>query len=178
MINRLKAHPSIVIWVLHNEGWGQFDSERLTQRIRSLDPTRLINATSGWRDMAAGDLIDKHDYQSAPTAPTGDEIRALVIGEYGGIGWPLDDHLWNPEMRNWGYQTFHSVDEVQAAYRKVTEAIIRMHESQGVSGAIYTQTTDVEGEINGLLTYEREVEKLPVEWLSDLHAPLTKPDVV
>jgi beta-galactosidase/beta-glucuronidase len=178
MINRLKAHPSIVIWVLHNEGWGQFDSDRLTQRIRSLDPTRLINATSGWRDMGVGDLIDKHDYQSEPTAPTGDGKRALVIGEYGGIGWPLDDHLWNPEMRNWGYQTFHSVDEVQAAYRKVTEAIINMHRTQGLSGAIYTQTTDVEGEVNGLITYDREVEKYSREWLAAVHAPLTDPDVL
>ena len=174
IINRLKVHPCIVIWVLHNEGWGQFDTERLTDRIRGLDPTRLVNAASGWRDMGAGDLIDRHDYRADPTAPEADGQRALVVGEYGGVGWPVKDHLWNPEMRNWGYQTFHSAHEVKDAYRKATDAIIEMHTVQGLSGAIYTQTTDVEGEINGLITYDREVEKYPPEWLAEVHAPLTR----
>ncbi len=174
MINRLKVHPCIVIWVLHNEGWGQFATERLTERIRSLDPTRLVNATSGWRDMEAGDLIDRHDYQAEPTAPEADGRRALVIGEYGGIGWPIEGHLWNPEMRNWGYQTFRDEKAVQTAYRKVTDAIIQLHRTTGISAAIYTQTSDVEGEVNGLLTYDREVEKFPAGWLARLHAPLTQ----
>ena len=174
MVNRLKAHPSIVIWVLHNEGWGQFDTARLSERIRSLDPTRLVNPVSGWRDVGAGDLIDKHDYHQEPAAPEADGRRALVVGEYGGVGWPVEDHLWNPKkIRNWGYQTFQSVEEVMAAYRKVNAAIIRMHQDQGLAAAFYTQTTDVEGEINGLLTYDREVEKFSREWLAAEHAPLT-----
>lgn len=176
MIQRLKAHPSIVVWVLHNEGWGQFDSHRLTERIRALDPTRLVNADSGWLDVGAGDMIDKHDYRDTPTAPEADGRRAIVIGEYGGVGWPLEGHLWNPEIRNWGYQTFHTEDEVRAAYRKVTDAIVTMFTDQGLAGAIYTQTTDVEGEINGLITYDRAVEKFPRDWLADVHASLTEDD--
>ena len=169
MILQLSHHPSIVVWVLHNEGWGQFDTHRLTNAIRGLDQTRLINATSGWLDVGAGDLIDRHDYQEKPTPPDADGMRALVIGEYGGVGWPIADHLWNPEMRNWGYQTFHNIDEVKAAYQKVTHAILEMRDQAGVCGAIYTQTSDVEGEVNGLLTYDRAVEKLPAAWLAKLH---------
>ncbi len=173
MIQRLKVHPSIVVWVLHNEGWGQFDTRRLTERIQSLDSTRLVNSVSGWLDTGAGDMIDKHDYRESPSPPAPDGKRALVVGEYGGVGWPLESHLWNPEIRNWGYQTFHSEQEAQAAYQKVTDAIVSMFTEQGLSGAIYTQTSDVEGEINGLITYDREVEKFPAEWLAAVHSPLT-----
>lgn len=175
MVNALKVHPCIVIWVLHNEGWGQFDTKGLTHRLRSLDSTRLVNAISGWRDMGVGDVIDKHDYQGEPTAPEADGKRALVIGEYGGIGFPVDAHVWNPEMRNWGYQTFHNREDTLTAYEKVNNSIIRMHRECGLAGAIYTQTTDVEGEINGLITYDREVEKLPRDWLRSAHAPLSGP---
>ena len=172
MIHRLRNHPCIVVWVLHNEGWGQFDTMRLARQIKSLDPTRVVNAVSGWLDMDSGDLIDRHDYQATPAAPSADGRRALVIGEYGGIGWPIAGHLWNPKMRNWGYQTFHHATEVQAAYTRTAEAIIAMHRDHGVCAAIYTQTTDVEGEVNGLLTYDRSVEKLAADWLALVHAPL------
>ncbi len=173
MIQHLKAHPSIVVWVLHNEGWGQFDTERLTRRLRDLDPSRLINSISGWRDMGVGDMIDKHDYNAEVSAPPGNGQRALVIGEYGGIGWPVDGHLWNPRMRNWGYQTLQSDSEVQQAYQQVTESIVRIHQQHGVCAAIYTQTTDVEGEVNGLITYDRECEKLDAQWLAQTHQLLT-----
>lgn len=175
LINRLRHHPCIVIWVLHNEGWGQFDTRRLTARIRSLDTSRLVNAVSGWLDQQAGDLLDRHDYGAEPSAPQGDGRRAVVFGEYGGVGWPIDAHLWNPEMRNWGYQTFHTPEEVRTAYARATNAIIREARQNGLCGAIYTQTADVEGEINGLLTYDREVEKLSRQWLAEAHAPLTDP---
>ena len=95
------------------------------------------------------------------------------MGEYGGIGWPVEDHLWNPEMRNWGYQTYHTGQEVQDAYRQKTEGIVDMHHTVGVCGAIYTQTSDVEGEVNGLLTYDRKVEKLPRQWLYEVHRALS-----
>jgi hypothetical protein len=173
MINRLRIHPSIVVWVLHNEGWGQFDTHRLTERIRALDPNRVINSASGWSDLGAGDLIDKHDYRPDPTAPDADGKRALVVGEYGGVGWPVDGHLWNPAIRNWGYQTFHTEADVKAAYARITQAIVDMRLNEGVCAAIYTQTTDVEGEINGLLTYDRRVEKLSREWLAQMHRALT-----
>lgn len=174
MIRALGHHPSIVVWVLHNEGWGQFDSARLANYVKGIDPTRPVNAASGWLDVGAGDFIDRHDYRPEPTAPEGDGCRATVIGEYGGIGWPIEGHLWNPEMRNWGYQTLHSRADVQAAYARTTRAVVAAMQNAGVCAAIYTQTTDVEGEVNGLLTYDRRIEKLPREWLRDVHAPLMR----
>jgi len=172
MIRGLKQHPCIVVWVLHNEGWGQFESARLTERIKSLDASRLVNATSGWLDVRAGDLIDRHDYNPVPTPPAADGLRALVVGEYGGAGWPVEGHQWDPSIRNWGYQTFHSLEDVQRAYQQFTDAIVAMQRNQGVCAAIYTQTSDVEGEVNGLLTYDRGVEKLSRDWLRKVHAPL------
>ena len=173
MIGRLQAHPSIVVWVIHNEGWGQFDTARLAAWVKLLDPTRLIDAASGWLDSEAGDLLDRHDYAETPSPPPRHPTRAAVLGEYGGIGWPLPAHLWNPAMRNWGYQTYFDEATVQAAYRRKTQAIIDMHQAGSLAAAVYTQTSDVEGEVNGLLTYDRRVEKLSREWLRAVHAPLT-----
>jgi len=172
MIRGLCGHPSVVVWVLHNEGWGQFDSARLTTWIRALDPSRPIDAASGWLDLGAGDFIDRHDYSPDPAAPAGDGRRAPVIGEYGGIGWPIQDHLWDPDIRNWGYQTLHDEAAVKASYGRVTAAILEARRSQGICAAVYTQTTDVEGEVNGLVTYDRRVEKLPREWLANVNAAL------
>ncbi len=172
MINRLRNHPSIVLWVLHNEGWGQFDTARLAQRIAAMDPTRPVNAASGWLDRPAGHLVDRHDYEPEPNPPAADGRRARVIGEYGGIGWPIEGHLWNPAMRNWGYQTFHSEAELKSAYARTTAAIVRAFREHDLCAAVYTQTTDVEGEVNGLVTYDRRVEKLSREWLAEIHRPL------
>lgn len=172
MIDHLINHPSIVMWVIQNEGWGQYDTARLTRWVKDLDPDRIVNSSSGWLDLGSGDVNDKHDYAAIPRAPKADPERALVMGEYGGIGWPVEGHLWNPEMRNWGYQTYHTRQEVEEAYRKKTEGIIDMCDRVGVCGAIYTQTSDVEGEVNGLLTYDRKVEKLTRQWLAEVHKPL------
>ena len=171
ILNRLHNHPSIVLWVLFNEGWGQFATHRLTDRVRSLDPSRPVNATSGWLDVGAGDLVDRHDYRLKPDAPQGDGVRALVIGEYGGLGWPIEAHLWNPQMRNWGYHAYHSAEALQEAYRVLTARLLELQRSEGICAAIYTQTTDVEGEVNGLMTYDRAIQKLPPEWLAEVHAP-------
>ncbi|MDP7596217.1 MAG: glycoside hydrolase family 2 TIM barrel-domain containing protein [Pseudomonadales bacterium] len=173
MLDHLVNHPSIVMWVIQNEGWGQYDTARLTRWVKDLDPDRVVNSSSGWLDLGVGDVNDKHDYGPTPGLPASDPARAVVMGEYGGIGWPVKGHLWNPEMRNWGYQTYHDQEAVQNAYRQKTEGIVSMRDKVGVCGAIYTQTSDVEGEINGLLTYDRKVEKLPREWLREVHESLT-----
>ena len=173
MVNRLSAHPSIVMWVIHNEGWGQYDTARLAEWVKAIDSTRIVDAASGWLDVGAGDVRDVHDYGEAPTEVALDRRRARVLGEYGGIGWPIDGHLWDPRTRNWGYQTYHARADVEAAYRTKTAAVIALRDA-GLIGAIYTQTTDVEGEVNGLLTYDREVEKLSRAWLAAVHAPLTR----
>ncbi len=172
MITGVAHHPCVVMWVLHNEGWGQYDTARLTSLIRGLDDKRLVNATSGWLDVGAGDVVDWHDYSASPSVESGDGVRAVVMGEYGGIGWPIEEHLWDPNMRNWGYQTFFSSDDARAAYLKVTDSISRAQQQHGLCAAIYTQTSDVEGEVNGLLTYDRAVSKFPSDWLSEAHQQL------
>jgi beta-galactosidase/beta-glucuronidase len=175
LVSRFCHHPSIVMWVIHNEGWGQYDSARLTDMVRGLDPHRIINSVSGWLDQHCGDVNDWHDYAEVPRLPQTDPGRALLLGEYGGIGWPIDEHLWDPDMRNWGYQTYASQDEVEAAYSEKTRGVIEMFQQRSVSGAIYTQTSDVEGEVNGLLTYDRKVEKLDRAFLKQVHSPLMNP---
>ncbi|GAB4022064.1 glycoside hydrolase family 2 protein [Spirosoma koreense] len=174
MMNRLHNHPSIVTWVVHNEGWGQYDNKRLADWVKAIDPSRAINAASGWNDLGAGDFYDIHTYEEEPRAPAPKANRVVVIGEFGGIGWPVQGHLWNPGMRNWGYQTYQSADVVLKAYQKKYAKIIEYYQKQALSAAVYTQTTDVEGEVNGLLTYDREVIKIPVETLRQIHAPLFK----
>jgi hypothetical protein len=97
-----------------------------------------------------------------------------VIGEFGGIGFPIKENLWNPEMRNWGYQTYYSSEELLKNYIYKLDQIVQMKEKNGLSAAVYTQTTDVEGEINGLMTYDREVIKIPAQTLKELHQNLYK----
>jgi len=169
MINRLYNHPSIVMWVVFNEGWGQFDTCRLTSWVKDLDPSRLVNSSSGWVLMDCGDVYDIHTYDTVPNVPANRDRQAIVVGEYGGIGYAVADHLWNPEMRNWGYQKYNSEEELLSAYRVKFNEIIRQVKDVGISGAIYTQTSDVEGEVNGLLTYDRKVRKIPSAKLREIH---------
>ena len=106
MIGRLYNAPSIVMWVIHNEGWGQYESKALAQWVKAIDGSRLVNADTGWLDMNVGEVFDIHTYEPLPRQPQPKADRAIVIGEYGGVGWPVAEHLWNPAMRNWGYQTY------------------------------------------------------------------------
>ena len=174
MMNNLHSHPSIVTWVVQNEGWGQYENPRLAAWVKAMDPSRVVNAVSGWNDLGGGDLFDIHTYEPEPRPAGQKSDRAVVIGEFGGIGWPVQGHLWNQEMRNWGYQTYQTAAEVEAAYRKKYAKIVEYYQKNALSAAVYTQTTDVEGEVNGLLTYDREVIKIPVETLKAIHAPLFK----
>jgi hypothetical protein len=162
------------MWVPFNEGWGQYDSCRITEFVKSLDPNRLVNPTSGWTLRPCGDIYDIHTYHVNLTVPPTALDRATVIGEFGGIGFPIKENLWNPEMRNWGYQTYYSSEELLKNYIYKLDQIVQMKEKNGLSAAVYTQTTDVEGEINGLMTYDREVIKIPAQTLKELHQNLYK----
>jgi beta-galactosidase/beta-glucuronidase len=173
MLAALHNDPSIIMWVDNNEGWGQYESKALAQWVKSLDGSRLVNANSGWLDMNLGDLFDIHTYQPEPLQPEHKADRAIVLGEYGGVGWPVTGHLWNPSMRNWGYQSYQDKDAYLTALRKKMEALIPMKEKLGVSAAVYTQTTDVEGEVNGLMTYDRKFIKVDASVLRQINAPLT-----
>lgn len=173
MIGQLYNHPSIVLWVVHNEGWGQYETAALAGWVKAIDPSRLTLATTGWLDRGVSEVYSRHSYDEIPLGPDNQPNRAIVLGEYGGVGWPLTEHLWNPEMRNWGYQTYHTKDTFLAAFRKKIEAVAAM-KPKGLSAAVYTQTSDVEGEVNGLLTYDRRVIKVEPEYMSELNAKLIK----
>jgi len=174
MIGDLRAFPSIVMWVVNNEGWGQYDSATLTRYVKGMDPSRLVDADSGWLDVAPddSDVFDIHTYEDVPNTPTRQSTRAIVIGEYGGIGMPVAGHIWRPGKKNWGYQVATGEEDYLARFRRKMAGVIRAAREDGLSASIYTQTTDVEDEINGLLTYDRARAKAPPEALSAIAAPL------
>ena len=172
MIDALINVPSIVVWVPFNEGWGQHNTNAVLADVKFYDPTRLVGGPSGWEDRGYGDLKDMHKYPGPGMFPPLGH-RATVLGEFGGLGLPMEGHLWWTDKRNWGYQTFKSQEELQKRYGELMEQLVPLV-GQGLSAAIYTQTTDVEGEVNGLLTYDREVVKFDAKTLSDWHGRLYK----
>ena len=155
---QVKKFPCIVMWVPFNEAWGQFDTKAVVDFTRAQDPTRLINMSSGgnW-EPDCGDVMDNHHYPY-PAMYLWEPKMAAVLGEYGGIGLPLQGHLWQTD-RNWGYVQYKNGDEVLDEYARFADQLILLIK-QGVCGAVYTQTTDVEGEVNGLMTYDRKVVKM------------------
>ena len=184
-IKQLHNYPSITTWVLFNEKWGQYDQARLTKWLKEADPSRLVNGHSGellyvnekLRSPASdayvnSDMTDVHSYPD-PMMSIKQDDKAQVLGEFGGIGVFVDDHQWNPEIA-WGY-----IQERPAAfklkYALMNEKLIKLQKI-GLSGSIYTQPFDVESEQNGLMTYDREVTKIPIEDLRDIHSWLN-PDI-
>jgi hypothetical protein len=160
MISALRNHPSIVMWVPFNEGWGQHDTDKYVAWLKAEDPTRLVNNASGWTDMNVGDVVDLHSYPG-PGMPPLEEKRSAVLGEFGGLGLPVEGHTW-VDKGNWGYRSYTSLDELNTAYRDLI-AQLRIHQGDGLAAAIYTQTTDCEIEVNGVMTYDRAVAKLSPE---------------
>jgi len=160
MVDALRNHPSIVMWVPFNEGWGQHDTERYVSWLKSYDPSRLVNNATGWTDKHVGDVVDVHSYPG-PAMPPLESGRAAVLGEFGGLGLPIAGHTWLAQD-NWGYRTFTSTDALGAAYRDLITQL-RYLIGDGLAAAVYTQTTDVEVEVNGLMTYDRAITKLPAD---------------
>ena len=156
------SSPSVVAWVPFNEAWGQFDTERIVNWTMEYDPSRLVNPASGGNHRPCGHMLDLHNYPG-PAMKLFDPQRVNVLGEYGGIGLPMEGHLWW-NKRNWGYGQFKTPEEVTAEYEKYANSLIK-YVRLGFSGAVYTQTTDVEGEVNGLFTYDRKVMKVLPERL-------------
>ncbi len=151
------SNPSIVCWVPFNEAWGQFKTEEIVEWTKAYDPSRVVNPASGGNHYQVGDILDLHNYPG-PDMYLNDGNRATVLGEYGGIGLALEGHLWATD-RNWGYVQFKNSKEVTDKYVEYAEHLIELIKT-GFSAAVYTQTTDVEGEINGLMTYDRKIIKL------------------
>jgi hypothetical protein len=162
MINQLANHPSIIIWVPFNEGWGQYDTKKITHYIKSLDPDRLVINASGWADRGVGDIHDIHAYPG-PAMPEPEKYRAIVLGEFGGLGLPLAGHTWQ-DQDNWGYRSYKNKIELSAAYTNLLRDLQELV-GKGLSAAVYTQTSDVEVEVNGLMTYDRKVIKFDTEYL-------------
>jgi hypothetical protein len=150
--------PSIIMWVPFNEGWGQFDTARITDLTKKLDPSRLVISASGWTDRNTGDAHDIHVYPG-PGSPQPTDTRAAVLGEFGGLGLPLEGHTWQARG-NWGYRSYTDRKTLIREYVNLLERLHPLVGEPGLSAAVYTQTTDVEIEVNGLMTYDREVIKL------------------
>ena len=158
IIAQLRNHPSIVAWVPFNESWSQFDTPKVVEFTRSCDPTRLINSASGGNSFPVGDIFDSHNYPNPAMKFTSGGQQIDVLGEYGGIGWPVEGHLWQGD-KNWGYIEYKSGEDVLQQYSVYAEDLKKLIPG-GVSAAVYTQTTDVEGEVNGLMTYDRKIVKM------------------
>lgn len=174
MIDALRFFPSITTWVLFNEGWGQHNTNEIVNMVKHKDSTRIINGVSGWTERHVGDLYDIHNYPSTSMIfPSVNGDRISVLGEFGGLGLPIKEHLWNPNIRNWGYKNIEGGVDLISDYAHLVKDLETLI-AQGLSAAIYTQTTDVEGEVNGLITYDRKVTKIPVTLLHLLHAQLYK----
>ncbi len=173
----LHNYPCIVVWIPFNEAWGQFKTIEITEWTKKMDPSRLVNSASGGNFFDTGDIVDLHNYPgpAMPRAEIFGKTKAVVLGEFGGLGLPLPGHTWKND-KNWGYQTFKTSEEMFKKYASFTDDMKGLIE-KGLSAAVYTQTTDVENETNGFLTYDRKVIKMPVADLNRVNTALYKVEV-
>lgn len=174
----LHNFPSIVVWVPFNEAWGQFKTKEIVNWTMKKDPSRLVNTASGGNFENVGHIIDLHNYPE-PLMPDPElfgKERILVLGEFGGLGLPVENHTWQ-DKNNWGYQSFKNSNELLKRYAEFINRMPHLIE-KGLSAAVYTQTTDVEVETNGFMTYDRKVMKVPFERLKEMHSKLYNPSLV
>ena len=182
-IDQLSNYPCISTWVIFNERWGQFDQERIARLARTSDSTRLINAHSGellyvdnvlrdtsYAPYVGSDMTDVHSYPY-PRKALYNKGKAMVVGEFGGIGVPIKHHIWNSWKLGWGYNGLKDKNKLQIIYKQMTDSLLKLRDI-GLSGSIYTQPFDVEAEQNGLITYDRKVAKLPLETIRSINSVL------
>jgi len=173
IIESLRPFPSIIMWVLFNEAWGQGvyglpQSRELADWLKGYDQTRLVNTASGWTDMGNGHVRDLHIYPE-PDMPITDGVRASVVGEFGGLISNVPGHEWKPDKE----QPYNNI-AIREQYRKLMP-LLRLCQGQGLAAAVYTQLTDVENERNGYFTYDRQVNKFDEKWLFTLHQEVFLP---
>ena len=173
MIDNLHNHPSIVVWVPFNESWGQFDAKEIGDWVKAYDPSRLVDVASGWFDQGNGDIYSIHKYVG-PAMPKVEKERAVALSEFGGIGLKVEGHLWQEE-KLFAYRMVKSKEELTNWYLKLIDKLIQLKE-KGLVAAIYTEICDVEYEINGYLTYDREVMKMDSGLISAAHLKLLSLD--
>ena len=167
IMTSLRGFQSIVCWVPFNEAWGQFDTPEVVKFTKEFDPTRLVNEASGGNFHFVGDIIDVHHYPT-PAMNVFESKFINVLGEYGGIGYPVIGHTWEID-RKWGYgKNKQSSEELMSQYKEYAE-MLKVFVQTGCAAAVYTQTTDVEGEVNGLMTYDRAVIKVDIEKLAEIN---------
>lgn len=169
MVNQLYNHPSIAVWVPFNEGWGQFDANIATNKIRKLDSTRLVNEACGWFDQNGGDMYSIHNYiRKLKVKPQSNRVVALT--EYGGYSYPVENHV--ACEKEFGYKSYKNAEELTENYKRLWEEEIYPNIKDGLCSAIYTQTSDIEEEINGVMTYDREIVKIKKEVVKALNQKL------
>ncbi len=177
MIDELESHPSIVVWVPFNEAWGQHLTVEVGKWTVKRDPTRLVNIASGGNFWPVGDIVDHHSYPDPDFPFNADRYNDFikVVGEFGGHGYPVKGHLWDADRENWGYGGLPKTkEEYRQRYITSLEKLNKLRQ-QGIAAGVYTQTTDVEGEINGLMSYDRKAIKIPADELAELHRRLYQP---
>ncbi len=171
MINHLYNSVSIAMWVPFNEGWGQFDAKEAVKRIQKLDTTRTIDHASGWHDQFIGDIKSLHVYFKKYVFKKDKLNRAVILSEFGGYNFRINGHSFNE--KDFGYKRFESEEAFLEAYRNLYENEIIPAKEQGLCAAVYTQLTDVEDELNGLITYDRKTIKLPIEKIRAINAKIS-----
>lgn len=168
----LYNYPCIAVWVPFNEAWGQFKTREIAEWTKNYDPSRLVNPASGGNHYPCGDMVDAHSYPSPPITHVYDAKRANVLGEYGGIGMIVDGHIWAPD-REFSYITCKTPAEVTDQYIGYANFLDQLANDWFV-GAVYTQTTDVEIEMNGLMTYDRKVIKVDEDRIREVNRRVIK----
>ena len=171
-VELLRSVPSVVAWVPFNEGWGQFDAYAVAERVRGLDPSRLVDHASGWHDQGGGDVVSRHVYFRRYRLSRKDirDPRAAVLSEYGGYSWRVPGHVWSDE--EFGYRRFGDGEAFERAFLALQEEQVGPAVEAGLAAFVYTQLTDVEEETNGLLTYDRRVVKVDAARVRESNARL------
>ncbi|MHA1186941.1 MAG: glycoside hydrolase family 2 protein, partial [Candidatus Heimdallarchaeota archaeon] len=173
MIDSLYNVPSICMWVPFNESWGQFDAKRIGQWVMDYDSSRVVDHASGWFDQKAGHFISVHDYKDKFKMPKKLDTRGIVLSETGGYTLPIQECVWDPNKK-FGYKNITNQVELENSYQNLVENILKPSIKQGLSGVIYTQTTDVEIEYNGLVTFDRKIKKMTADKIAKLNSSLLK----
>ena len=171
LVDSLYNVPSIAIWVTFNEAWGQFDAKRIANWLIKYDPTRLVDHASGWYDQEAGHFLSVHNYNDTFRMPKDIRNRGVLLSETGGYTLGLKNHMWNPKKK-FGYKSYKNKEELHQAYRNMVETILGPSIQKGLCGVVYTQTSDVEIEYNGLVSYDRQVIKMDPDIIRELNMSL------